>query len=97
MDCKSIETGSHKCNEVTEFGFCADKCLIDELSRLRESGVETIGSCCGHDRLQGYIQVRPEHCEKMTELGYEQLPIDEFGNGHWCFKPKTLLPFQERG
>ena len=27
----------------------------------------------------------------MHELGYEQLPEQEDGQGKWCFKPKTYL------
>ena len=40
----------------------------------------------------GYIQVTSKDVQKMHELGYKQMPVDEYGNGQWCFVPKTYLP-----
>ena len=56
-----------------------------------KKGVVTIGSCCGHGRKQGFIQVAPQYVQKMHDLGYKQLPVDKNGFGQWCFKPKTFL------
>lgn len=75
-----------------------DTCLQHEIYELRhEHNVNTIGCCCGHGRKQAYIQVSPQSVQKMHELGYEQLPELEDGQGKWCFKPKTyfLQPVSE--
>jgi hypothetical protein len=90
--CENVRFGSYDCYEPTIYGFEVDGCLVGEINRLNNNGIKTIGCCCGHGKKQGYIQVSPEFIETMKELGYEQLPLDESGNGEWCFKPKTVLP-----
>jgi hypothetical protein len=90
--CGEVKFGSYDCYESTKYGFDVDGCLVSEINRLNNLGIKTIGCCCGHGRKQGYIQVSPESIEDMKNFGYEQLPVDENGNGEWCFKPKTLLP-----
>lgn len=89
--CKDVAIGSHDCNVTTKAGFTCDRCLEGEAMRLNNDGIKTIGSCCGHGKLQGYIQVSPAHVEDMKAKQYEQLPTDVDGNGLWCFEPKTLL------
>lgn len=90
-NCKQIQFGSYDCYVQTKYGFDVDKCLIDEINKLNDFGIKTIGCCCGHDKKQGFIQVSPEYVNTMINLGYQQLPIDEHGNGLWCFKPKTIF------
>ena len=94
--CKNIKYGSYDCYKPTGNGFDADRCLISEINNLNANGIKTIGCCCGHGKKEGYIQVTPEHLEKMFKLGYEQLPIDENKNGEWCFKPKTVFPVKDK-
>lgn len=72
---------------------CVDTCLQHEICELWKRGVTTIGCCCGHGRKQAYVQVTPQSVQKMHELGYEPLQETEDGQGKWCFKPKTYLPF----
>lgn len=77
-------------------GATVDKCLVDEIVDLwYNKHIHTLGCCCGHDKQQAYIQVEPEYCQQMLDLGYVQLPADEHGNGQWCFKPKTILKYQK--
>ncbi|HYF75269.1 MAG TPA: hypothetical protein VD757_01670 [Candidatus Nitrosocosmicus sp.] len=90
--CKSICFGSYDCYEYSKSGVSVDGCLVGEINSLSNKGINTIGCCCGHGKKQGYIQVTPSHINLMLNLGYEQLPLDEEGNGEWCFKPKTILP-----
>lgn len=92
LHCRSVGFGTYECIDVTKENITVDYCLSPEIQRLRNDGIETIGCCCGHGRLQGYIQVDPKFVETMKQNGYKQLPLDKFGNGHWCFKPKTSLP-----
>lgn len=69
-----------------------DTCLQCEIQDLiRKHGVHTVGSCCGHGVMQGYIQVSEHSVKKMLSLGYKQLPINKNRNGVNCFKPKTIL------
>lgn len=92
MVCKFSPIGEHKCSVETHYGWCCDTCLQTELEYLkREYNIGTVGSCCGHGKKQGFIQVRKVFAEKMKELGYKQIPIDESGNGENCFYPKTKL------
>lgn len=92
LRCKNIGFGSYDCYEQTMNDVSVDGCLVGEINHLNNLGITTIGCCCGHGKRQGYIQVTPLHIEKMINLEYEQLPLDENGNGEWCFKPKTILP-----
>jgi hypothetical protein len=87
--CQKVEFGSYTCYEDTQYGFAVDSCLVYEVNELNSDGIKTIGCCCGHGRQQGYIQVAPESVGEMLNMGYERLPIDEHGNGQWCFIPKT--------
>lgn len=95
LDClKCSEIGTYDCYvEVPGTKIYCDKCLATEIKLLNEMGIKTIGCCCGHGKGKdySYIQVAPECCEKMKELGYVQQPIDEYGNGQWCFEPKSVL------
>ncbi|MBR4472493.1 MAG: hypothetical protein IKS55_02540 [Oscillospiraceae bacterium] len=98
--CKNSQIGEFKCYvELIESrgpGYdpkiiCVDTCLQHEIFELRRIGINTIGCCCGHGRKEAYIQVSPQSVKKMHELGYEQLPEHDDGQGKWCFKPKTYL------
>lgn len=48
-----------------------DACLVNEIEELWKKGIRTMGSCCGHGRHLGMIQVLPEDTKKMVALGYE--------------------------
>ena len=88
--CDNIPYGSYICyKSIEELGINVDKCLVTEIKSLNEQGIKTVGCCCGHGKSQGYIQVQQGYGKKMEALGYEKLPIDESGNGHNCFKPKS--------
>lgn len=95
LKCEDIVFGSYDCYSPTQFGFDADMCLVCEVNELNTDGITTIGCCCGHGKLEPYIQVEPKYIKKMEELGYEQIPVYENGNGQWCFKPKTTIPSLE--
>ena len=69
-----------------------DVCLVHEVKSLHRHGVKTVGCCCGHGKMNAFIQVADQSVQKMHELGYKQLPVDEYGNGVNCFEPKTYLP-----
>lgn len=101
--CKYSPVGEYKCYVELKFSqqsgaksICVDTCLQDEIWRLNKKyGIRTIGCCCGHGVTTPYIQVAPDddNIEQMHLLGYKPLPMDENGNGPWCFKPKTYLDY----
>lgn len=101
--CKYSPVGEYKCyvaiKASQQSGYreiYLDTCLQDEVYKLQHKhGIRTIGCCCGHGETPPYIQVSPEgdNIEQMYLLGYEPMPLDEYGHGHWCFKPKTYFGF----
>ena len=93
VNCRNIDFGSYKCYEETKYGFSVDGCLVGEINHLNNNGINTVGCCCGHGKAQGYIQTSPEFVQAMLAAGYEQLPLDKYSNGLWCFRPKTPLPY----
>ena len=97
--CKHSPIQAYKCQVEIHFSsltglnpICVDTCLQAEIHDLiRKHKIWTIGSCCGHGTHRPYLQVNDHSVPKMLELGYEQLPVDKYGNGKNCFKPKTIL------
>jgi hypothetical protein len=92
--CKNSKVQEYTCEVSTRYGFGVDRCLEAEVVGLNNEGIKTIGCCCGNhadSKGNAYIQVIPKDISKMKELGYEQLPLDESGNGQWCFKPRSIL------
>lgn len=58
--------------EYKEKRIQCDPCLVGELVSLWRVGIETVESCCGHNRVNGYISVRRKHVERMKDLGYQK-------------------------
>jgi len=55
-----------------------DGCILEEVENLWALGIQTVESCCGHNREQGYISVVDKDIEKMKQLGYEEIKYGEF-------------------
>lgn len=75
--CENVEIGSYDNQvELVLHGkrICVDRCLKDEIQHLWNLGIVTTGCCCGHNKLDGYIGVLPEHIERMKSLGYQVAP-----------------------
>lgn len=70
---------------------CIDRCIEAEVLDLNKIGIVTVGSCCGHGRDRGYIQVDDQSVKQMKLLGYMMIPEDIFGNGKNCFVPRTYF------
>ena len=92
--------GSYECDELafrnqnSGEDVYADKCLVPELRRLRESGIRTLGSCCGHGTTRPNIVVAPECEGAMRRQGYEgrrnKFGVLEFAAKSSCPAPKVL-------
>jgi len=90
--CRKTKYGSYECYEKAKNGADVDGCLVGEINKLNNAGITTIGCCCGHGKRQGFIQVSQDCTDKMLDMDYVQIKIDDYGNGKWCFIPKTKLP-----
>ena len=80
------------CAEEYKESVIVDECIADEIESLWNHGIKTTGCCCGHGRNLGFIQVRDECIEKMSELGYQNYIYEnEFGGikRKDAFIPKT--------
>lgn len=69
-----------------------DACIVDEILSLWSLGVITLGSCCGHNQLDGMINVSDESIGKMLELGYETYPnpVHSLYGKEYTFYTKTV-------
>lgn len=97
--CNQSNIGEYKCSvpiicspQSGIKSIAVDLCLQDEVFDLiKNKGVLTVGSCCGHGKKRAFIQVTDYSVDKMLALGYDKLPVDLYGNGENCFAPKTKL------
>lgn len=71
--------------EEKEPYICLDKCIADEVMNLWSKKIHTVGCCCGHNKIDGYIQVKHAYIDDMIKLGYK-FTNKLYGN---CFKTKT--------
>lgn len=93
-NCKDIEIGSYDRQTSMKHPFetkrgnngwvCVDTCLVQEVAELWHLGIKTLESCCGHNKVDGYIAVENDDVEKMIELGYK--PTDR----KQIFLPKSV-------
>ena len=85
----TVLLGRHPCMEdylakrvkdgLSGTGIPVDRCIMYQVLHLWENGVRTYGSCCGHNKVPGFINVDPKDFDKAIELGYEKY---EFANDH---------------
>lgn len=62
--------GNRIASGLSGYGICVDKCIADQVIYLWEHGVKTYGSCCGHNKKQGFINVG-EDFNKAVAMGFE--------------------------
>jgi len=83
--CIDIEIGSHE-TQITLLApswsskkyIAVDACLKEEILFLWKNGVITDNSCCGHNKISGFIIVAKESEKIMKALGYKSF-VNEFG------------------
>jgi hypothetical protein len=49
-----------------------DVCIATEIAELWHKGIETLNSCCGHNKSGSNVIVDKENLKKMKELGYTE-------------------------
>lgn len=57
-----------------------DSCIHPEIMDLWSKGIQTIESCCGHNRVPAYIWVIDEHRQSMIDFGYTEIRKGEFNS-----------------
>ncbi|KAA6342910.1 hypothetical protein EZS27_009370 [termite gut metagenome] len=68
-----------------------DRCILPEIQGLWEKGIHTIGSCCGHNKSYGYIQVIEEDIPRMEKLGYKHdIEFDKIQSTNNSFCSKNI-------
>lgn len=50
-----------------------DKCIVKEVEHLWSIGIQTVESCCGHNRVQPYVSVERKDERRMLALGYKKI------------------------
>jgi hypothetical protein len=76
--CHNVDFGTYKNTVPVQSPWgkivTIDICMIPEVKWLWDQEIETVESCCGHNRQPGYIAVKEEYRNKMQELGYQPYP-----------------------
>jgi len=82
--CKNIDFGTYentvsmKCPNIKRKGgwVSIDNCLATVMAFLWKNGIETLNSCCGHQKLETTVIVSEKSIKKMKELGYKNSTLD---------------------
>lgn len=100
--CKNIDFGTYENTVVVRIPWKdvfvgIDTCLATEIGYLWHQGIQTIESCCGHGKNEGYILVHPEDCQNMIVLGYRNLTEKERArdNSQFFFPKYSVSPPQD--
>ena len=90
--------GAHKCSVQTRFGWCCDVCLEAELLWLKNEGIHTINSCCGHGKkhLASILVVGDNSIQKMIDLGYTKTKEQVNDTRMRAYIPKTVFPYMSK-
>lgn len=70
-----VHMGSYKQARLKEGlsdKICIDPCIIEEIQELWKLGIETHGCCCGHNKVESFVNVHEKDIYKMIKLGYIQ-------------------------
>ncbi len=58
--------------ELSTNGICVDRCISEQVIELWKAGIRTYGSCCGHNKIEGFINVDVDDFENALSLGWEK-------------------------
>jgi hypothetical protein len=71
----------HEGVEFDEEEIYCDMCVAPYVRKLYDLGIETVEACCGHGDT-GYIMVKKEYRDNMTELGYVEYEDKQWTGNH---------------
>lgn len=93
--CNESSIGDYKCSVKTRFGWCCDVCMEVELLSLRYNGVTTVGSCCGHGKIElATIATAGENSKKIME-SLEYKCLGEVSNRIFMWQSKSNFIYKE--
>lgn len=72
------------------WSICVDACLVVEIASLWKRGIWTTGCCCGHNKIDGMINVIEECVPSMKALGYDVQPNPHRPEAEDTFYPKSV-------
>jgi hypothetical protein len=68
-----------------------DACIATEIAWLWLDGIETVASCCGHNKAPAIISVIEDDAERMERLGYELYEYPPGQDGwRWTYRAKSV-------
>lgn len=69
IEIKDWRSGRNGMNRI----IAVDSCIADEVKKLNELGVKTVGSCCGHNKenQHPHILVEKDSTSLLDELSYK--------------------------
>lgn len=72
-----------------------DNCILKEIKQLWRLRIQTVESCCGHNKAQGYITVLEKYSNRMIELGYKLYQSNFRNESGWDedgYRKDTFIP-----
>lgn len=92
MVCLELPIGSRDRHRRIEEGLstqvAVDPCIVDQIKFLWGKGIETLGCCCGHNRIPAWVNVDKGSIHKMVEMGYKPDPTSELQSNTFLLKTK---------
>ena len=52
-------------------GIPVDTCLVEQVIELWKAGIRTYGCCCGHNKVDAFINVNADDYTRALALGFE--------------------------
>ena len=98
--CVNVEFGSYDNQVVMKHPsgklVCIDTCIASEIGYLWHKGINTLNSCCGHQKLLPEVIVSKEDYDLMDKMGYDY-EIAPSGLRAYHLKTRSdLLEYKEK-
>ena len=81
---------NRKNSGLPENGICVDRCLMDEVMSLWDAGIRTYGCCCGHNKVDAYINVDEADFDKAIRLGWIKYTFENDHDRRDTIIPKSI-------
>lgn len=88
-NCRNVNIGTYENTKIIN-GIELDKCLVPEIKWLWNNGIETVASCCGHNKIEPSIIVKEKYIDKMRKLGYKNKINPIYPKKENLFYSKTI-------
>lgn len=71
-------------------GIAVDTCIVEQVIELWKAGIRTYGCCCGHNNIDGFINVDPDDFSRALALGFERYEFLNDPERRDTVKPRTI-------